>query len=177
MQRGPATGLRWHRRLIDRGWTHIARLGNELIGAARPSMASIGFSDVSGSVDSSTITQCTTTPDGRSTGLPWDMWASAASERGQGGLERAGSIPRSVRKMEIVSAQRFRPRANRRDHEPRFRSRVRPREPVEWPPLGVGDRQDEDVLLVFFERDYIGESLDAALRISGSAARVPGHAR
>jgi hypothetical protein len=56
-------------------------------------MASIGFSDVSGSVDSSTIMQCTTTPDGRSTGLLWDMWASAASERGQGGLERAGSFP------------------------------------------------------------------------------------
>jgi hypothetical protein len=115
VQRGPATGLRWHRRLIARGWTHTTRLGNELIGAARPSMASIGFSDVSGSVDSSTITQCTTTLDGRSTGLLWDMWASAASERGQGGLERAGSIPRLVRKMEIVSTQRFKPRANRRD--------------------------------------------------------------
>jgi hypothetical protein len=56
----------------------------------------------------------------------------------------------------------------------RFRSRVRAREPVEWPALGVGDRQDEHVVLVLFERDHVGEPLDGGLadhRACGSLAR------
>ena len=44
-----------------------------------------------------------------------------------------------------------------------LRSRVRAREPVEWPALGVGDRQDEYVMLVLFERDHVGEPLDGRL--------------
>jgi len=47
---------------------------------------------------------------------------------------------------------------------------------VQRPTFGVGDSQDEQVLLVLFERDQVGKSLDAALRISRPAARVPGHA-
>jgi hypothetical protein len=38
-----------------------------------------------------------------------------------------------------------------------FAQGVRAREPVEWPALGVGDRQDEYVMLVLFERDHAGE--------------------
>src|SRR5436190_10462374 len=34
---------------------------------------------------------------------------------------------------------------------------------VEWPALGVGDRQDEHVVLVPFERDHVGESWDGCL--------------
>ena len=56
------------------------------------------------------------------------------------------------------------------------RSRVHAREPVEWPAPGVDDRQDEDVLLVRFERDHIGEPLMVALRINRPAARVRDHA-
>ena len=44
-----------------------------------------------------------------------------------------------------------------------LRSRVRAREPVEWPAPGVGDRQDEYVMLVLFERDHIGEPLGGRL--------------
>ena len=50
-----------------------------------------------------------------------------------------------------------------RRHEPWFRSRARAREPVEWPTLRVGDRQDEQVLLVLFERDQVGEPLYGGL--------------
>jgi hypothetical protein len=50
----------------------------------------------------------------------------------------------------------------------RFRSRVRARKPVEWPALGVGDRQDEHVLLVLFERDHVGEALDGRLADQGA---------
>jgi hypothetical protein len=48
-------------------------------------------------------------------------------------------------------------------HEPRLRLRVRAREPVEWPAFGVGDSQDDQVLLVLFERDHVGEPLDGGL--------------
>jgi hypothetical protein len=48
-------------------------------------------------------------------------------------------------------------------HEPRLRSTVRAREPVEWPAFGVGDSRDEQVLLVLFERDHVGEPLDGGL--------------
>ena len=57
-----------------------------------------------------------------------------------------------------------------------IRSRACAREPVEWPPLGVGDRQDEHVPLVLFERDHEGNRWMVALRISGPAARGRGHA-
>ena len=41
--------------------------------------------------------------------------------------------------------------AMHRCHKPRSRSRFRAREPVEWPALGVGDREDEHVLRVLFD--------------------------
>ncbi len=44
-----------------------------------------------------------------------------------------------------------------------FRSKVRARGPVEWPAPGLGDRQDEHVLLVLFDRDHVGEPLDGRL--------------
>lgn len=34
------------------------------------------------------------------------------------------------------------------------------REPIERPPFGVSDSQDEHVLLVLFERDHVGGPLD-----------------
>src|SRR5262245_50083584 len=43
------------------------------------------------------------------------------------------------------------------------RSRVRAGEPVEWPALGVGDRQDEYVMLVLFERNHVREPLGGRL--------------
>jgi hypothetical protein len=43
------------------------------------------------------------------------------------------------------------------------RSKIRAREPVEWPALGMGNRKDEHVLLVFFERDDVWESVDGGL--------------
>ena len=36
-------------------------------------------------------------------------------------------------------------------------------EPVQWPALGVSDGQDEQVSLVLFERDHVGEPLDDGL--------------
>jgi hypothetical protein len=40
---------------------------------------------------------------------------------------------------------------------------VRAGEPIERPPFGVSDSQDEQVLLVLFERDQVWESLDGGL--------------
>ena len=60
------------------------------------------------------------------------------------------------------------------------RSRVRAREPVQWPALAVRNRKDEHMLLVPFERPMTyGNRWMGALRIIGPAApaaRVRGHA-
>jgi len=40
---------------------------------------------------------------------------------------------------------------------------VRAREPIERPAFGVSDSQDEQVLLVLFERDQVGEQLYGGL--------------
>jgi hypothetical protein len=56
----------------------------------------------------------------------------------------------------------------------RFRSRVRAREPIEWSAPGVGNRKDEHVLIVLFERDHVREPVDGRLadhQASGVPAR------